>query len=289
MVDKVRIVTDSVADIPPDVAERYGITVVPAYVTFGLRTYRDGVEISSEEFYDKLETEKDLPKTSQPSPADFLAAFERIARDGASIISIQPSGALSGTYASACLARALLPHTDIDVVDTRQVTMAQGLVAVEAARAALLGLSKAEILQMVRGLVDRVKIYVSLDSLDFIVRSGRVGRARAIIAQVLSIKPIITLTDGVLEPLDRVRGAARVSPRLVDMCAARVQTARCRASVIHARAMNYALKLKDEVDRKLNTCSILASAGPAITANAGPGSYGVAVMELPDKHPVPVD
>jgi len=288
-VQKVRIVTDSVADIPPDVAERYGITVVPAYVMFGLTTYRDGVELSSEEYYNKLMTEKDLPKTSQPSPADFLAAYEEIVRAGDSVISIQPSGALSGTYASACLARASLPHADIDVVDTRQATMAQGLVAVEAARAALLGLSNAEILHMVKGLVDRVKVYVSLDSLDFIVRSGRVGKAKAIIAQVLNIKPIITLTDGVLEPLDRVRGAARVIPRLVEMCASRVQTARCRASVIHARAMNYALKLKEEVDRRLNTCSILASAGPAITTNAGPGSYGVAVMELPDKHPVPVD
>lgn len=282
----VRIVTDSVADIPPDLARKYGIRVVPAYVHFGIRTYRDGVDLTPEEFYSRLASEKELPKTSQPSPGDFYEAYAEIVETGASIVSIHPSAELTGTYSSACLARASLPSADIEVIDTRYATMAEGLLAIEAARAARMGLPKAEIVKMIRALAERVRFFVSLDSLDFIGRSGRVGKAKVFLASMLNIKPIITVRNGVIEPLDRVRGAARVIPRLMEMCQETVKSARVRASVIHAQALNYATRLKDEVEKRLHTRVIVADAGPAIVSNAGPGSYGLAIIELPDDHPV---
>jgi DegV family protein with EDD domain len=286
---RIRIVTDSIADIPKEIAQQYEIVVVPANVHFGLRTYRDGIDITTEEFYSKLRSEKELPKTSQPSPGDFADAYRGIVTSGDSIVSIHPSGLLTGTYASACLAREMFPAADIQVMDTRQASMAEGLIAIEAARGALMGLSVHDIVSMVRMLIDRAKLYVSLDSLEFIVRSGRVGRARGFLASVLNIKPIITIANGVVEPLDRVRGAARVIPRLVQMAHEGVTSATVRASVIHAQALVAANQLIEEVNRSFHVRSILASAGPAIVTNAGPGSFGLAVMELPHDHPIPVD
>lgn len=283
---KVRIVTDSVSDLPPRLAADLGVRVVPAYVHFGLSTYRDGVDLSEEEFYAKLASERHLPKTSQPSPADFYEAYKEASSDGQSIVSIQPTSELSGTYQSACIARASLPDADIEVIDTRTCTMAQGLLVIEAARAAMIGLSKSEIIKMVRALTERVRLYVLLDSLDFIARSGRVGKAKLFIAGMLNIKPIITVAGGIVQPLERVRGASRVIPRLVDLCQDAMKSARVRAAVIHASAVDQANQLRDEVERRLSTRAIVASAGPAIVTNGGPGSFGVAVMSLPKDHPV---
>jgi len=224
---------------------------------------------------------------AQPSPRDFHEVYREIADQGDSIVSVHPSRDLTGTYVSACMARDALPWADIHVVDTRQASMAEGLLAIEAARAAVLGIGKDDILNMMHTLVKRVNLYVALDSLEFIVRSGSIGRAKGFLASVLHIKPIITIGGGVIEPLDRVRGAAKVIPRLVELAQGGVKTARVRASVIHAHALNAAVRLKDEVERKLQARTILASGGPAIVTNAGPGSFGLAVMELPEDHPVP--
>lgn len=220
----VRIVTDSTADLPKEEADALGIIVVPLTVFFGEEAYLDGVELDNAGFYRKLAASKDLPRTSQPSPAMFQEAYTRLLNEGAdAILSIHLSSKLSGTYQSACTARDSMPErtVPIEVVDSKSISVGMGRAIMRAAREGREGKSLEEIQARVLDELARTHILAVLDTLEYVRRGGRIGGARAMLGNMLSFKPIISLKDGEVVPVEqpRTRGKAyaRVAQLLSDV------------------------------------------------------------------------
>lgn len=213
----VKIVTDSVADLPPQVVEELGITVIPVLIRFGDEVYRDGIDMTTEEFYQKLASSKILPNTSVPPPLTFAEAYDKLADETDQILAIILSSRLSGAYNVALQSIGLMKRKcRVEVVDSRWATMAQGFIAITAARAAKAGASLDEVMALAQHNISRVDIRAAFDTLEYLKRGGRIGRAQALLASTLNIKPIITLRDGVVVPAGRVRSRAKAIDYLYD-------------------------------------------------------------------------
>lgn len=218
----VRIVTDSTADIPLAQAQALGITVVPLTIFFGEQAYLDAVELDAKTFYEKLQASSTLPRTSQPSPAAFTQAYARLIEEGAdAIISVHLSSKLSGTYQSAVNGRDALPdemkHVPVSVIDSLSVSMAMGMPIMLAAEEAQQNHDHEEIEARLRDRLARVRILATLDTLEYLRRGGRIGAARALLGNMLSMKPILTLKDGVIVPVEQPRTRARAYARIAQM------------------------------------------------------------------------
>jgi DegV family protein with EDD domain len=220
----VRILTDSTADLPKETAQRLGITVVPLTVFFGDDAYLDGVDLDNATFYQKLAASKELPRTSQPSPAAFQEAYTRLIEEGAEgILSVHLSSKLSGTYQSACTAQAELEKSGqtvpIAVVDSLSASAGIGYALEQAAQLASAGKSLAEIKAQVEDIAARTHILVVLDTLEFLRRGGRIGRASALLGTMLSFKPILAVKAGEVVPVERPRTRAKAYARIAEMLA----------------------------------------------------------------------
>lgn len=220
----VRIVTDSTADLLTEVARELGITVVPLTVFFGDDAYLDGVELDNVGFYQKLEASKDLPRTSQPSPAAFQDAFQRLIDEGAdAILSIHLSSKLSGTYQSACTARDSLPESarsvPIEIIDSLSISVGMNHAIQNAARMAREGKSLEELKAYVEDELARTSVLAVLDTLEYLRRGGRIGAASALLGNMLSFKPIVTLKNGEVVPLERPRTRGKAYARLAQLLA----------------------------------------------------------------------
>jgi len=206
----VKIVTDSVADLPPQVVKELGITVVPILIRFGTEVYRDGVDLSADEFYYKLAHSKTFPVTSVPPPGTFADVYDRLAEKTDEIAAIILSSKLSGTYEVALQAVGLMKRKcRVEVVDSQWATMAQGFIVMAAAKAAKAGANLDEVVNVARSTIPRVDFRAAFDTLEYLRRGGRIGKAQAFLGSVLRINPIITLKDGVVVPADRERSRAR--------------------------------------------------------------------------------
>ncbi|WP_054028078.1 DegV family protein [Bacillus sp. FJAT-28004] len=218
---KVRIVTDSTSDIPEEVKERLGISVVPLKVLFGEETFLDAVTITSEQFYEKLEQSSVLPTTSQPSPNEFSDVYERLISEDADspIISIHLSAALSGTYQSAVIAHSMLEQeADITIMDSKSASYGFGLRVVRAAEMAQAGESKERIIEEIERLERGTNLYFLVDTLEYLQKGGRIGKASALIGSILNIKPILSLDkDGVVLAVDKVRGSKKAMARIIEL------------------------------------------------------------------------
>lgn len=218
---KVRIVTDSTSDIPEEVKKRLGISVVPLKVLFGEETFLDAVTITSEQFYEKLAQSSVLPTTSQPSPNEFSEVYERlIAEDADSpIISIHLSAALSGTYQSAVIAHSMLEQeADITIIDSKSASYGFGLRVVRAAEMAQAGESKERIIEEIERLERSTNLYFLVDTLEYLQKGGRIGKASALIGSILNIKPILSLDkEGVVLAVDKVRGSKKAMARIIEL------------------------------------------------------------------------
>lgn len=218
----VRIVTDSTADIPLDVAEQLGITVVPLTVFFGDEAFLDGVELDNAGFYRKLQSSKDLPRTSQPSPARFQEAYTQLIDEGADgILSIHLSSKLSGTYQSACTARDSLPesarHIPIDVIDSKSISVGMSRAIMQAAEEARQGEALEALKTRTLDRLARSHILAVLDTLEYVKRGGRIGGARAMLGNMLSVKPIVGLKDGEVVPVEQPRTRSKAYARVAEL------------------------------------------------------------------------
>ena len=218
----VRIVTDSTADLPQEVAGELGITVVPLTVFFGDEAYLDGVELDNATFYEKLAASKDLPRTSQPAPAAFQEAYQRLIDEGAdAILSIHLSSKLSGTYQSACTARDSLSantrKVPIEIIDSLSISVGMNYAIQQAASMAREGKSLEEIKARVADTLARSKILAVLDTLEYVRRGGRIGGASAMLGNMLSFKPIVSLKDGEVVPVERPRTRAKAYARIAQL------------------------------------------------------------------------
>jgi len=213
----VKIVTDSVADLPAQVVEELGITVIPLNVRFGTELYRDGIDITTEQFYERLKQEKVLPVTSVPSPATFADAYDKLAAETDEILSIIVSARLSGTYDVALQSVGLMKRQcRVEVIDSTTATMAEGFIVMKAAQAARGGASLDEVKEIARSTIPRVDFLCVFDTLEYLRRGGRIGAAQAFLGSVLKINPLITLRDGVVEPAGRTRSRAKAIDLLYE-------------------------------------------------------------------------
>ncbi len=276
---RVAIVTDSVSDMPPDVAERHGITVVPLTVTFGTESFRPNVDMTTAQFWERMTApDAPFPTTAACSAGDFLAAFDAAFEGGAeSVVCVNVSDQLSATIKAARIAAGMRPDREIHIIDSRSASAGIGMLAQMGARLAAEGKSGAEIAAI---LVDRQKdinLYVALDTLEYLKRGGRISGARAVMGSLLSFKPIITVIDGVVENAERVRSRAKARERVLELLTAKPLE---RATVLHSTNADVEEFYARFVDRSgldpslVDTLVIGASVGPHL----GPGCVGAVIL-----------
>ncbi len=278
---EVAVVTDTSSSIPRALAQSMGISLVPISIQFGNQTYRDGVDIDLDEFYRRQEL-GEIASTSQPSPGDFLETYQQVARWARTIISIHVTGKASGTVQSANLARASLPDVDIRVVDSGFTSMGLGFMAMDAARAALAGAGRDQIMELIDDMRGRISVFAALPTLRYLARSGRVGRGQALLASALSIKPILTMKDGVLEAVDRVRTYPRALRRMAALASDAAGDGQVSLAVLYTRtrdqAGRFALEIRDHFN--LESEPQVVDMGVALATHGGPGMIGVATFKL---------
>lgn len=275
-----KIVTDSTSDLAPELASSLGITVVPLNVHFGTEVYKDGVDLSAEEFYTRLIGGPELPKTSQPSVGDFIEVYKRLGQDADGILSLHISSKLSGTYNSAIQAKAQVDiGCPIEVFDTFQVSMGLGMVALEAARAAQQGASLDEALETARDAAGRCHCIVLFETLEFLEKGGRIGKARALLGTLLKIRPMIEIRDGEVHELGKARTRVRGLAKLQEM--AREQSPLDGLSVLYSTTPEEAEALAGEMrdlvpeGKEPN----ISQFGPVIGTYTGPGVLGFGLLK----------
>jgi len=274
----VKIVTDSVADLPPEIASELGITVVPLTVRFGERVFRDGVDLTSEQFYRRLASEQTMPVTSVPSPAIFAEAYDKLAEETDEILVIVLSAKLSGTYDVAAQSVGLMKRKcRVEVVDSQWAVMAEGLIVITAARAARAGASFAEVADIVQRNMKRVDFRAAFDTLAYLKRGGRIGAAQALLGSVLSVNPIITIRDGIVHPAGRERSRAKAIDHLAGFV---MSYAHIEEMAIEAAATpDDAEALAERLSAKFPKERIYRSrTSPVIGTHTGPGLLLVTVL-----------
>ena len=273
---KVKIVTDSSAYLLPETIAKYDIRVVPLKIAFGTEVYSEGIDISNEEFYQRLAKSSALPTTSQPSANDFIQAYSELTQQGYPIFSIHISSKLSGTINSALAAREAFPKAQIEVVDW--LSMGMGLLVLAAARAAEEGKGLLQIKAITKRLTARISILAMLDTLHYLWKGGRIGGATALIGSLLNIKPIVALGNGEVRPLAKVRSRTKGVDYMLKLMEKQVEgNIPIRGGVIHSRAFDEALALEREVRARFNCVELdLVELGPAFGTHTGPGTLGLA-------------
>jgi DegV family protein with EDD domain len=273
----VHIVTDSTADIPPEIAADLGITVVPLTISFGTESFRDGVDLSADEFYARLPVVKDLPTTSQPPPALFRYDYEHLVSRG-EVVSVHLSQKFSGTIESArAVARDLAPER-ITVVDSGSTSMGLGFCAIAAARAAKDGASRAECAAIAESVASRLRIAVAFETLEYLRRGGRIGRAKAFLGGLLRLKPILTVKDGEAFPVTRARSRQKALDALFALVDGPGEID--EICVLHTTTPDDADTLAERVRaRRPGVPLILGRFGPVLGVHGGPGMLGIAVID----------
>lgn len=275
----VSVVTDSTADIPSEVGRELGIVVVPLTVHFGGEVYRDGVDLSADEFYHKLKDSPTLPTTSQPSAGSFAQVYSDLAAETNEIISIHISAKLSGTYNSAVLGREEAAKScRIEVIDSLQASMGVGLIAIAAAKLARQGVSLDPISEMVRHAIPRTHFFGTVDTLEYLRKGGRIGKAQAFLGTLLHIKPLIACRNGEVHPLERVRSRKRALERLVELVKGFGHIE--ELAIIHSTTPDEAETLLGHLEPAFpKERAYRARCGPVIGTYLGPGALAVALME----------
>jgi DegV family protein with EDD domain len=278
------VVTDSTAYLPSKVAEELAITVVPLQVVVDGKSFAEGVEIGGERVAKALRADLTVT-TSRPSPQAFVAVYQRLRAEGATaIVSIHLSGDISGTVDAARLAanEVVTPEFSVDVVDSRSLGMGLGFGVITAARLAAAGAAPAE---LVRAAVRRslnTSIYMYVDTLEYLRRGGRIGAAQAWLGSALTIKPLLHLVDGRLEPLDRVRTTERAIARLVEVAAADARDVEVEIAVHHLaaveRAKDVARRLREQLPALVEVP--VSEVGAVVGAHVGPGAVGIVVSPV---------
>lgn len=283
-VSRVRVAVDSIADIPPELAAQLGIAVVPACVTFGGRTFREGVDLTREEFYGRLIKYAGLPKTAAPGPGAFAEAYQRLADENRqagvpldAIISLHPPVRLSGLFNAALAGSQMVEGVRTIVVDCGQISMGMGWQAILAARAAHAGRSLDEILALLDDVREQSILVAGLETLEWAARSGRIPRLVAAVGNLLAVKPILVVQHGVISLAERVRTDKRQFERVVERAG---ELAPFRAlAVVHARCPDVAENLAGRLTSMYaHEKIIVAEIGCALGSYAGPGAYGVAIV-----------
>lgn len=278
----VAIVTDSSSDISKDICEKYNIAVAPLYVMFGNETYRDdGKQLTLKAFYAKIRVSPMMPTTSQPTPGDFLEIYKELLKTHDSIINVLISKKMSGTITSAELAAKELSGADITTIDSEKVHMPCGFIAIKAAELASQGKSKEEILKVIEELKEKVSILFIPSTLEYLKKGGRIGRAKALLASLLELKPILTLHDGEVSPYKNTRRWEQGKQEIINLMETMVKNPKSLHvfvgdSDMKSEGDEFALKIKD----KFNPKELLrGDIGCIVGSHIGPGALAATFYE----------
>lgn len=272
---KIKIVTDSTADLAQDVIEKYGIHVLPLSISVNGQTYLDRVDLQPDEFIEEMIKSEELPKTSQPAMGTFVEMYDKLGEDGSEVLSIHMTSGMSGTVATANSA-ASMTDTKVTVVDSQFITHALAYQVVEAAKMANEGRSLEEIIKRVDEVRKNTRLYVVVDTLENLVKGGRIGKGKAFIGSLLNIKPIASLEDGVYNPITKVRSQGQIVKTLAKLfeedTAGKVVKA---VAIPHAKAIPLAENVKAAVEKVSGFAqSEIFYTTPIISTHTGPGAIG---------------
>lgn len=279
---KVAIVTDSTAYIPNDLRKHYAVTVVPQVLIWGEKTYEDGVDIQPNAFYQQLATTKVMPTTSQVSVPNMKNAFSVLLEQGYDVLGIFISSKLSGTVQSAIQGRELLEKDKdhVEIVDSQTTAMAMGFQALTVARAAAQGASLAECKALAEKARAHTGVYFVVDTLEFLHRGGRIGGAQRLLGTALNLKPILTVAEGKVEAVERVRTKTKAVERLIEIITEKTAgQSPIRIASLHANAEPEAREMLAKLQQRLQPIETIPSTvSPVIGTHIGPGTVGAAYI-----------
>jgi DegV family protein with EDD domain len=276
----IRIITDSTCEAPDALLHHPAVEVLPLSVVFGQTALRDGVDITREEFWRRLPTADPLPSTSQATPADFLTLFKQFTAAGDEIIAVTLSAKLSGTYDAAISASKSLPAAPIDVIDSRSISVGLGLMVQEAVAMIDAGASRDEIVARLIRMREQVRLIFAVETLEYLQRGGRIGKAQAFVGTLLKFKPLLAVVDGEVVPVTRVRSRAKALETMRETLLTQVSQRgpQVRCAVTHALAADDAKAVGTALTASFNTSQVFtAELGSVIGVHVGPGAIGVAV------------
>lgn len=272
---KIKIVTDSTADLSQEVIEKYDIHVIPLSISVNGKTYLDRVDLQPDEFIEEMEKSEELPKTSQPAVGSFVEMYDRLGEDGSQIISIHLTGGLSGTVATANSA-ATMTDTKVTVIDSVFISHGMAYQVIEAAKMAQENRPLEDILKRIEEVRKNTRLFVVVDTLDNLVKGGRIGKGTALLGSLLNIKPIAEVADGVYNPVAKVRSQGQIVKTLMKIFEEDIAGKTVKAvGVPHAKALPLAEKMRDAIEKISGfTRTDICYTTPVISTHTGAGAIG---------------
>jgi len=284
----IAVLTDSTASLPEALMKKLNITTVAYYIHRGSEVLRDLVTIQRQEFLNWLPSAREAPSTASPGPREYLDAYEKLASEGVKeIISIHMSSKISGAFQAASIAKTALkeklPDFRLEVIDSRNAALCQGWMVIEAARAALEGLSLDDIAAKVKGMIPISHMIQTADTLRYLYLGGRIGKAQNLLGSMLNIKPLIGLEDGEIVPLGKAHSRGQAYRIMADIVAEAIGKGKARIGYVHAGALREAQKLKELVEARVEVVeSFFGELSPALAVHTGPGMAGLCYFEVED-------
>lgn len=282
MKSNVAIVTDSCASIPESLIQALNIHWVAYYIHRGGEVLRDLVSIQRDEFLKWMATTKVLPTTASPGPGDYLSMYQKLADQGTKeIVSIHMTSKGSGAYQAACVAQSMaserIPEVRIQVIDTKNVSLCQGWMVIEAARSALAGKSMDEIVSLILRMIPVTRMIQTADTLKYLYMGGRIGKAQALVGSLLNIKPLIGMEDGIIVALGKARSRLNAYKMMVDFMEKFAgYRGKIKVAYVHAGALTEVTHLREMVEERLSSVeTIIAELSPALAVHTGPGTAGL--------------
>lgn len=279
---KVAIIVDSTAYLPLELVNQYNLHIIPLLVNWEGESLKDNVDISPSAFYQRLQTTKEMPTTSQPSAGEFFELFQKVAETADSILCLTISQALSGTYASAIAARNMMQGLPIEIIDSKSTVMGLGFMALAAARVVENGGDYKAAAAAARAIIDGMRVVFVVDTLEFLHRGGRIGGASRYIGSMLSIKPILHLENGKIEPLSKVRTKKKAVAHMLQIASEETAGKKTKMAVLHAAAPEEAEQIFARVQGQIAPDELyLSEISPVIGAHTGPGAVAIVYYSEP--------
>ncbi|EHJ01859.1 degV family protein [Clostridium sp. DL-VIII] len=275
--EKIKIITDSTADLSKDIYEKYEIEVLPLLINFGENSYQDGVEINTNEVFEKIERDNVLPTTAQVTPNRFIEIYEKYLGEGYKIISIHMSSVMSGTYQSACIAKETLESDNIVVIDSQNVTAALGILVLKAAKLREKGYNIAQLEEELNVIKNNIKLSVYFESLEYLVRGGRISKTAGIVGGMLGIKLILEIKDGIMSVKDKIRGNKKAIKKIINDLESAELDDEVPVILIDVNNLEVKEALKEYMENN-NVKFIECPVGSVVCVHSGPGCCGIVFL-----------
>ena len=275
--EKIKIITDSTADLSKEIYDKYDIEVLPLLINFGEESYLDGVEINPDKVFERIEKENILPTTAQVTPSRFVEAYKKYLGEGYKIISIHMSSVMSGTYQSACIAKEMLETEDIIVIDSQNVTAALGMLVLKAAKLREKGYDILRMEEVLNTVKDKIKLSVYFESLEYLVRGGRISKTAGIVGSMLGIKLVLEIKDGLMAVKDKIRGNKKAIKKIISDLEGASLDEEVPVILIDVNNIEVKEALKEYLETN-NVDYVECPVGSSVSIHSGPGCCGLVFL-----------